>query len=48
MSYFDDGDTLPPPFNLLPTMKTFLRIFKTGKNLTADSFKVLSTDFFFL
>ncbi|EEB10642.1 transient receptor potential protein, putative [Pediculus humanus corporis] len=44
MSYFDDGDTLPPPFNLLPTMKTLLRIFKTEKNLTADSFKVKSMD----
>ncbi len=25
MSYFDDGGTVPSPFNLLPTIKTFCR-----------------------
>ncbi|XP_075234535.1 transient receptor potential [Lycorma delicatula] len=27
ISYFDDGDTLPPPFNLMPTMKNVSRVF---------------------
>ncbi|XP_068987317.1 transient receptor potential protein [Bombus flavifrons] len=31
MSYFEDGDTVPPPFNMVPTGKTFSRIIKCGK-----------------
>ncbi|XP_058806874.1 transient receptor potential protein isoform X4 [Phymastichus coffea] len=31
MSYFEDGDTVPPPFNMIPTAKTFDRIVKCGK-----------------
>lgn len=23
MSYFEDGDTVPPPFNLMPSVKVF-------------------------
>ncbi|XP_023318288.1 transient receptor potential protein [Trichogramma pretiosum] len=30
MSYFEDGDTVPPPFNMIPTAKTFQRIVKCG------------------
>ncbi|XP_042212103.1 transient-receptor-potential-like protein [Homarus americanus] len=26
MSYFEEGNTLPPPFNIFPTFKTFLRM----------------------
>ena len=28
MSYFEDGATVPPPFNVVPTPKTFLYFFK--------------------
>ncbi|XP_060831241.1 transient receptor potential protein [Bombus pascuorum] len=31
MSYFEDGDTVPPPFNMVPTGKTFNKIIKCGK-----------------
>ncbi|CAL7952124.1 unnamed protein product [Xylocopa violacea] len=30
MSYFEDGDTVPPPFNMVPTPKTFNKILKCG------------------
>ncbi|KAG7202406.1 hypothetical protein KM043_018722 [Ampulex compressa] len=30
MSYFEDGDTVPPPFNMVPTSKTFNKVFKCG------------------
>jgi len=30
MSYFEDGDTVPPPFNMIPTNKTFQKLFKCG------------------
>ncbi|XP_036147201.1 transient receptor potential protein isoform X2 [Monomorium pharaonis] len=32
MSYFEDGDTVPPPFNMIPTTKTFQKLFKCGSN----------------
>lgn len=32
MSYFEDGDTVPPPFNMVPTGKTFTKILKCGKS----------------
>lgn len=31
MSYFDDGATLPPPFNVLPNVKWITRWFRTRK-----------------
>ncbi|XP_055637159.1 transient receptor potential protein [Toxorhynchites rutilus septentrionalis] len=31
MSYFEDGDTLPPPFNLVPSVKNFYKIFNCDK-----------------
>ncbi|XP_026669371.1 transient receptor potential protein isoform X2 [Ceratina calcarata] len=31
MSYFEDGDTVPPPFNMVPTGKTFTKILSCGK-----------------
>ncbi|XP_050457755.1 transient receptor potential protein [Cataglyphis hispanica] len=30
MSYFEDGDTVPPPFNMIPTNKTFKKLLKYG------------------
>ncbi|XP_011630949.1 transient receptor potential protein-like [Pogonomyrmex barbatus] len=30
MSYFEDGDTVPPPFNMIPTNKTFQKLCKCG------------------
>jgi transient receptor potential cation channel subfamily C member 4 len=30
ISYFDDGDTLPPPFNLFPTMKNVKKLLGMG------------------
>ncbi|EFN73452.1 Transient receptor potential protein [Camponotus floridanus] len=31
MSYFEDGDTVPPPFNMIPTSKTFKKLLKYGR-----------------
>ncbi|XP_015596997.1 transient receptor potential protein [Cephus cinctus] len=31
MSYFEDGDTVPPPFNMIPTAKSFNKIVTCGK-----------------
>ncbi|XP_044594213.1 transient receptor potential protein [Cotesia glomerata] len=31
MSYFEDGDTVPPPFNMVPTAKSFNKINPCGK-----------------
>jgi transient receptor potential cation channel subfamily C member 4 len=41
ISYFEDGDTLPPPFNLFPTMKNIKQFLGIGpsKRLT-NSVKV--------
>lgn len=41
MSYFEDGDTVPPPFNMIPTNKTFQKLFKCGSSgRSTQSFKV--------
>ncbi|XP_053678786.1 transient receptor potential protein [Anopheles nili] len=32
MSYFEDGDTLPPPFNLFPSIKNFTNICKCSND----------------
>lgn len=42
MSYFEDGATLPPPFNVLPSVKWITRWFKKKKdsNLHRGSTKV--------
>ncbi|XP_053682649.1 transient receptor potential protein [Sabethes cyaneus] len=32
MSYFEDGDTLPPPFNLVPSIKNFDKLCKCNKD----------------
>lgn len=37
MNYFEEGNTAPPPFNLFPTMKHLLRLFRKQ-----DSFKDMS------
>ncbi|XP_037094495.1 transient receptor potential-gamma protein-like [Pollicipes pollicipes] len=39
MSYFEDGSTLPPPFNIIPTPKSFIRLFGIGKTKQAASFR---------
>lgn len=31
MSYFDESGTLPPPFNIFPSVKTITRLFKGKK-----------------
>ncbi|XP_031825417.2 transient receptor potential isoform X1 [Nomia melanderi] len=31
MSYFEDGDTVPPPFNMVPTGKSFNKVLNCGK-----------------
>lgn len=41
MSYFEDGNTVPPPFNMIPTNKTFQKLFKCGSsNRSTRSFIV--------
>ncbi|XP_066257268.1 transient receptor potential protein-like [Euwallacea similis] len=40
VSYFDDGDALPPPFNMVPTPKALKRRLGCGKSrLGTESFK---------
>ena len=34
MSYFEDSGTLPPPFNIIPSPKTFYYLFKWFKSKT--------------
>lgn len=31
MSYFEEGDTVPPPFNLAPTLKSIKKLFRCGR-----------------
>ena len=31
MSYFEDGNTVPPPFNILPSVKSIRRFFNVSK-----------------
>ncbi len=31
ISYFDEGATVPPPFNMIPTPKAFARLFRCKK-----------------
>ena len=40
MSYFEDGSTLPPPFNIIPTPKSAMRLFGIGKVRHAASFRM--------
>lgn len=40
MSYFEEGNTLPPPFNIFPTMKTFMKFCGLRKK---DKLKRMST-----
>ncbi|CAH0560770.1 unnamed protein product [Brassicogethes aeneus] len=40
ISYFDDGDTLPPPFNIMPAPKLFLRTIGVHRKIeSTQSFK---------
>lgn len=41
MSYFEESATLPPPFNIFPTVKNFLKLCKRQK--TKSDFKREST-----
>lgn len=41
MSYFEDSATLPPPFNVLPSVKWVIRIFrKSSKTIDRQRSKV--------
>jgi transient receptor potential cation channel subfamily C member 4 len=41
ISYFEDGDTVPPPFNLCPTVKNIKKFLGMGPSLKAtNSLKV--------
>ncbi|CAG0905671.1 unnamed protein product, partial [Darwinula stevensoni] len=39
MSYFEEGGTVPPPFNLIPTPKTICGLFCPKKGWARDSVK---------
>lgn len=48
MSYFEEGDTVPPPFNILPSMKTFRRIFCCSRRRrSSNSFMVSKGSHFY-
>merc|ERR1719154_527025 len=40
LGFFEDGSTVPVPFNLIPTMKSFNKMTGQGKPVTRDSVKV--------
>lgn len=43
MSYFEDSSTLPPPFNIMPSVKWLIRIFrKSSKEIDRKRSKVLN------
>lgn len=51
MSYFEDGDTVPPPFNLFPSIKTISKLFgcgKCSKGVKTTKSVIVSQNIFFL
>lgn len=40
MSYFEDGSTVPPPFNIIPTPKFFKRMLTCAKKDEEEDVKV--------
>lgn len=44
ISYFDDGSTLPPPFNLLPNVKLLRNIFGCGKTKRSTKSVLVSVE----
>lgn len=43
MSYFEDSSTLPPPFNILPSVKWLIRVFrKSSKEIDRKRSKVIT------
>lgn len=44
MSYFEDGDTVPAPFNLFPSTKLVYKIFKCGKGKRSTNSIMVSTN----
>jgi hypothetical protein len=40
MSYFEDGDTLPSPFNIMPSLGLLKDIFGVGEKVKTCSIKV--------
>ncbi|XP_015916852.2 transient-receptor-potential-like protein [Parasteatoda tepidariorum] len=43
MNYFEEGSTVPPPFNIFPTFKHFLRLFGKKTSFRDMSFKKKET-----
>lgn len=41
VSYFEEGATVPPPFNLLPSVKILRHFFRKKKQHHANSFMVM-------
>jgi hypothetical protein len=42
MSYFEDGDTLPSPFNIMPSLGLLKDIFGVGEKVKTCSIKVFA------
>ena len=42
MSYFEDGSTMPPPFNLCPTVKLLRNLFGCGKGKRSTKSVIVS------
>jgi hypothetical protein len=42
MSYFEDGDTLPSPFNIMPSLGLLKDIFGVGEKVKTCSLKVIA------
>lgn len=45
MSYFEDGDTVPPPFNLMPSVKLFKNMIKCGGSPDKSQSVIVSFSF---
>lgn len=48
MSYFEDGDTVPPPFNLMPSIKLFKNMLKCGNSTDKSQSVIVSLLFSYL
>ena len=42
MSYFEEGDTVPPPFNMIPTVKTAQKMTECGKSKKQERSVIVS------
>jgi hypothetical protein len=42
MGYFEEGDVVPPPFNMMPSVQFLLNLIGKGKKPATGSVKVIT------